>query len=398
MELVPAQERECSYFGLCGMDATFNLPLFTIDPVRMRDARISQPGRLGTSRRVRTAPGNFAISPAAAPVQQADSTQRTPAGVTPRLGTRCGGGVAGASATLLFQTKKMVKSEGERVKLRSVPNFTLYSSPFTLFPDLVSSSNRAGQPTRRGLFSFNNPHTTGSRAVAQPPRGLPFFPETPMNFLQVKSWYQSLGVWGGIGTIVVGLLSAMHIASQPGDAQAISDWCTALLTVVGGCIALYGRLRATKAITPVPPPSPTKLPILLFIANAALVVALVALSGCQNAASSTTQPSVLAPTQSQAVANVDAATKLFDATLLGIKAAEDAGWIKTSDVKQYQPVLDAVAAALAAAAADAANGNVSAGETALDELSAALPKLAPLLNKIATAQAAKSAPATSPAN
>lgn len=118
-----------------------------------------------------------------------------------------------------------------------------------------------------------------------------------------------------------------------------------------------------------------------------LIASCLFLAGCP-AVNSTTQPS-----QSQTVANVDAAIEAYNLVLTGIDVAKSAGWVTPAEIAPYDPVINAIAAALHAAKNDAAAGNVSAAQTALDEVTAALPQLAPLLSKINARKPATTKPA-----
>lgn len=66
--------------------------------------------------------------------------------------------------------------------------------------------------------------------------------------LGAKPWYQSTGVWGSIMVLAapVGALLGYKIA--PEDVQQMVSIVTAGIELVGGALALIGRIRATKVI------------------------------------------------------------------------------------------------------------------------------------------------------
>ncbi|NTF31269.1 hypothetical protein [Rhizobium skierniewicense] len=65
---------------------------------------------------------------------------------------------------------------------------------------------------------------------------------------EMKAWYQSKTVWGALIAVVAPLL---HVVGLNLPAGFENDLAEGLMTVaggVGGLIALYGRLAATRAI------------------------------------------------------------------------------------------------------------------------------------------------------
>lgn len=70
-----------------------------------------------------------------------------------------------------------------------------------------------------------------------------------------KSALASVGVWGGVIAVITGALgffgyalSADDAATAATHAQSIYDAVMAGVTAVGGLLAIWGRLRATKQI------------------------------------------------------------------------------------------------------------------------------------------------------
>lgn len=71
--------------------------------------------------------------------------------------------------------------------------------------------------------------------------------------METKKWNQSLGIWAALLIPIVALvlpilgkadLSAFITEEQTG----ITEWLTALGTLIGSALAFYGRYRATKRI------------------------------------------------------------------------------------------------------------------------------------------------------
>ncbi len=74
------------------------------------------------------------------------------------------------------------------------------------------------------------------------------FNEEEKDMLEMKPWYQSKTVWGALIAIAAPLLG--HAGLQVGGAEQaeIADALTTLAGTVGGLLALYGRLTATKGV------------------------------------------------------------------------------------------------------------------------------------------------------
>lgn len=64
-----------------------------------------------------------------------------------------------------------------------------------------------------------------------------------------KDWYTSRTIWGGILAFVVPPLAmVLHVSVSDTDIQQIASIAAALGGATGGAIAIYGRIKATKAI------------------------------------------------------------------------------------------------------------------------------------------------------
>lgn len=64
-----------------------------------------------------------------------------------------------------------------------------------------------------------------------------------------KPWYASSGVWGGILAAGVGLVALItHTTITQADVSSLAGDLAAIGGAVGGIIAVYGRIKATKKI------------------------------------------------------------------------------------------------------------------------------------------------------
>lgn len=63
-----------------------------------------------------------------------------------------------------------------------------------------------------------------------------------------KAWYLSRGVWGSVVVILAMLLKSFGHEISPDLQGAMVDNAIAVVTVIGGVIALVGRVKATKTI------------------------------------------------------------------------------------------------------------------------------------------------------
>jgi hypothetical protein len=66
--------------------------------------------------------------------------------------------------------------------------------------------------------------------------------------LEMKPWYQSKTVWGAL--IAIGSPLLRHAGFDLGSAEEaqLADALTTLAGTLGGLLALYGRLSATKGV------------------------------------------------------------------------------------------------------------------------------------------------------
>jgi len=69
--------------------------------------------------------------------------------------------------------------------------------------------------------------------------------------LDAKNWWASRGVVGGLVAMVCGVLASMGYAATAEDAAIMTNMTEAVLSAIsaiGGAVALWGRIRATKRI------------------------------------------------------------------------------------------------------------------------------------------------------
>ncbi len=64
----------------------------------------------------------------------------------------------------------------------------------------------------------------------------------------MKQWYESKTVWGGLIAILASLLQAAGIDVDPGTQADLADNAMALAGAIGGLVAIYGRLTAEKKL------------------------------------------------------------------------------------------------------------------------------------------------------
>ncbi|MBU2328755.1 MAG: hypothetical protein KJ755_15630 [Alphaproteobacteria bacterium] len=66
--------------------------------------------------------------------------------------------------------------------------------------------------------------------------------------LDVKPWYQSKTIWGALIAIASPLLGRAGLDVGGAEQAEIAEAMTTLAGTVGGLLALYGRLTATKGV------------------------------------------------------------------------------------------------------------------------------------------------------
>ena len=69
-----------------------------------------------------------------------------------------------------------------------------------------------------------------------------------VDFVTVKSWFTSKGVWGGIASVVPSIALFFGITVEPDWITGIQESVLALFSAIGGFLAIYGRIKATTRI------------------------------------------------------------------------------------------------------------------------------------------------------
>lgn len=65
---------------------------------------------------------------------------------------------------------------------------------------------------------------------------------------ETKSWYMSKTVWGGLIAVAAGAAGAFGYTVAPDDQAQIVEAIVAIATVCGGLLAVFGRVKASKAV------------------------------------------------------------------------------------------------------------------------------------------------------
>lgn len=64
----------------------------------------------------------------------------------------------------------------------------------------------------------------------------------------VKSILASKTVWGGVAALLAGIMGILGYEVSIGDAEAITDHIDSIIAALGGLVAIWGRISATRAI------------------------------------------------------------------------------------------------------------------------------------------------------
>lgn len=64
-----------------------------------------------------------------------------------------------------------------------------------------------------------------------------------------KKWYESKTIWGGIIALLAALAGAFGYAVDADTQASIIDLVTVVGTGVGGLLAIFGRIKASKKVT-----------------------------------------------------------------------------------------------------------------------------------------------------
>lgn len=65
---------------------------------------------------------------------------------------------------------------------------------------------------------------------------------------QVKSWFQSKAVWGGVLAFLGAVLGYFGIDFAAADQAEAVEFVSQLAAAVGGLLAIWGRVKAEKRI------------------------------------------------------------------------------------------------------------------------------------------------------
>lgn len=63
-----------------------------------------------------------------------------------------------------------------------------------------------------------------------------------------KSFLTSKGIWGGLAAVAGGGFGFAGYALSPSDAVALIGLAQGIVSSVGGLLAIYGRVKASKRI------------------------------------------------------------------------------------------------------------------------------------------------------
>jgi hypothetical protein len=72
--------------------------------------------------------------------------------------------------------------------------------------------------------------------------------EEEKDMLEMKPWYQSKTVWGALIAMAAPLFGRAGLELGGAEQAEIADALTTLAGTLGGLLALYGRLTATKGV------------------------------------------------------------------------------------------------------------------------------------------------------
>ncbi len=68
--------------------------------------------------------------------------------------------------------------------------------------------------------------------------------------LEVKQWYQSKTVWGAVIAMAAPLLKQVGVEMGLAEQADLADALATLAGALGGVLAIYGRVNATRSIGP----------------------------------------------------------------------------------------------------------------------------------------------------
>lgn len=184
---------------------------------------------------------------------------------------------------------------------------------------------------------------------------------------------ETMGIFVAIGgTILTYLLQWVH---SKGHRKQLVEW--------------YDLV--TRQLNWAPLPQPPKVPLVPPTVTNAIKKVLPVFLVCSLLV--TTQTCCVAPRGGQGLTPIQQLAQIeqtYDMALIGLTVAVDTGALTKEDVQKYQPVLDAIEAAIMAAKSSILDGNESAAP--LKAALAALQELQPLLHKTPRSQLDHMAP------
>lgn len=68
--------------------------------------------------------------------------------------------------------------------------------------------------------------------------------------LEAKQWYQSKTVWGAVIAMAAPLLKHVGVEMGLAEQADLADALATLASALGGVLAIYGRVKATRSIGP----------------------------------------------------------------------------------------------------------------------------------------------------
>lgn len=65
---------------------------------------------------------------------------------------------------------------------------------------------------------------------------------------ELKNWYMSKTVWGGLVAILASCANLLGLDIAPHEQSGLVDGLTALAAAAGGLVAIWGRISARKRL------------------------------------------------------------------------------------------------------------------------------------------------------
>lgn len=69
-----------------------------------------------------------------------------------------------------------------------------------------------------------------------------------MSTQDMKEWYKSKAVWGGLLAVVAGIAGVFGYTVSAEDQSILAEAAVSAVSVVGGLLAVFGRIKASKGI------------------------------------------------------------------------------------------------------------------------------------------------------